>query len=88
MIVTIKGKGNMKNSINEETIRKEYDIKKHNPRRNPYASKLKQQVTMNMKVSTVTYFKKMSEESGIPYQLLINLYLDDCVKKGLQIQFS
>ncbi len=78
----------MKNSTDEDTMRKVYDIKSLNPRKNPYASKLKQQVTMNMKVSTVTYFKKMSEESGVPYQLLINLYLDDCVKKGLQIQFG
>ena len=78
----------MKNSIDKDTMRDEYDIEKLNPRRNPYAAKLKQQVTMNMKVSTVTYFKKMSEESGVPYQILINLYLDDCVKKGLRVQFG
>lgn len=69
-------------------MRDEYNIEELNPRRNPYAAKLKQQVTMNMKVSTVMYFKEMSEESGVPYQLLINLYLDDCVKKGLRIQFG
>ena len=79
----------MKNPINEEeTMRDEYDIANLNPRKNPYAAKLKQQVTMNMKVSTVSYFKNMAEESGIPYQLLINIYLDDCVKKGLRIQFG
>ena len=78
----------MKNSIDKDTMRDEYDIEKLNPRRNPYAAKLKQQVTMNMKISTVTYFKKMSEESGVPYQILINLYLDDCVRKGLRVQFG
>ena len=78
----------MKNSITEDTMRNEYDLEKLNPRKNPYAAKLKQQVTMNMKVSTVAYFKEMSEESGIPYQLLINIYLDDCVKKGLRVQFG
>jgi len=76
----------MKNSTDD--MREEYDFEALNPRKNPYASKLKQQVTMNMKVSTVMYFKEMSEESGVPYQLLINLYLDDCVKKGLKVQFG
>ena len=78
----------MKNPTTEETMREEYDIEQLNPRKNPYASRLKQQVTMNMKVSTVTYFKNMAEESGVPYQILINIYLDDCVKKGLRIQFG
>jgi len=50
--------------------------------------KVLQQVTMNMKVSTVSYFKEMAEESGVPYQILINIYLDDCVRKGLHVQFG
>ena len=69
-------------------MRDNYDIEKLNPRKNPYAPKLKQQVTMNMKVSTVSYFKEMAEESGVPYQILINIYLDDCVRKGLRVQFG
>ena len=58
-----------------------YDISKLNPRKNPYAEKLKRQVTINLKSTTVDYFKKLAEETGIPYQNLIDLYLDDCVKK-------
>ena len=69
-------------------MRDNYDIEKLNSRKNPYAPKLKQQVTMNMKVSTVSYFKEMAEESGVPYQILINIYLDDCVRKGLRVQFG
>lgn len=69
-------------------MRDNYDIEKLNPRKKPYAPKLKQQVTMNMKVSTVSYFKEMAEESGVPYQILINIYLDDCVRKGLRVQFG
>lgn len=42
---------------------------------------MKQQVTINLNTTTVEYFKAMSVESGIPYQTLINLYLDDCVKE-------
>ena len=78
----------MKKTIYKDTMRDEYDIQKLNPRKNPYAAKLKQQVTMNLKVSTVNYFKEMAEESGVPYQFLINIYLDDCVKKGLRVQFG
>ncbi len=68
-------------------MRAEYDIKKLNPQQNPYAKKIKQQVTMNMNASTVDYFKSMSSEIGIPYQTLINLYLDDCVKNKKTLKF-
>ena len=54
------------------------------PRKNPYAEKLKRQVTINLKSTTVDYFKKLAEETGIPYHNLIDLYLDDCVKKGIK----
>lgn len=69
-------------------MREEYDIKNLNPRKNPYAKKLKQQVTMNMNTSTVEYFKAMAADSGIPYQTLINLYLDECVKEKKTIKFA
>ena len=29
--------------------------------------------------NVISYFKGMAEETGIPYQSLINLYLRDCV---------
>ncbi len=65
-------------------MRDNYDISKLNPRKNPYGEKLKRQVTINLKSTTVDYFKKLAEETGIPYQNLIDLYLDDCVKKGIK----
>lgn len=70
-------------------MREEYDIKALNPRKNPYAKKTasKQQVTMNMNSTTVAYFKDLSSESGVPYQVLINLYLDQCVKDKKKLQF-
>lgn len=67
-------------------MRDEYDIKKLNPRKNPYAGKLKKQITMNINVETVDYFKLMSEENGIPYQTLINMYLSDCVENKRQLK--
>jgi predicted DNA binding CopG/RHH family protein len=68
-------------------MRNEYNIKELNPRKNPYEKKEKQQVTINLNVSTVTYFKEMSAEVGIPYQALINLYLDECVREKKKIRF-
>ncbi len=68
-------------------MRDEYDVKSLNPRKNPYSSKAKQQVTMNMNISTVEYFKAMASESGVPYQVLINLDLDECVKEKKKLQF-
>ena len=63
-------------------MREEYDIKNLNPRKNPYANKLKKQITINIDNSTIEFFKAESEETGIPYQTLINLYLRDCVKNN------
>ena len=68
-------------------MREEYDIKTLNPRKNLYAGKVKQQVTININTTTIEYFKEMSSETGIPYQVLINLYLDECVKEKKRIQF-
>jgi uncharacterized protein (DUF4415 family) len=63
-------------------MKKEYDFSKLESRRNPYAAKLKRQVTIRMGDDVISYFKEMSEETGIPYQSLINLYLRDCVAHG------
>lgn len=59
-------------------MRKHYDFSKMKGRKNPYAKQLKQPVTMRLDRDTVAYFKAMAEETGIPYQTLINLYLRDC----------
>ncbi len=61
-------------------MKKEYDLTKLKKRKNPYASKLKKQVTIRMGVDIIEYFKELSKETGIPYQNLINLYLRDCVQ--------
>ena len=69
-------------------MRKEYDFK--DAKKNPYAKKLKKTITINIDEDTIKYFKAQSEESGIPYQTLINLYLTDCAKtkKKLQMQWA
>lgn len=60
-------------------MRKEYDLSKLKSRRNPYARDLKKQVTIRLGVDVISYFKELAEETGIPYQKLIHLYLRDCV---------
>lgn len=60
-------------------MRTEYDFSSMKGRRNPYAARLKKQITIRLGVDVVEYFKQLSKEMGIPYQSLINLYLRDCV---------
>lgn len=66
-------------------MKSEYGFSKLDGRKNPYASKLKKQVTIRMSEDVIAYFKAMSEEMGIPYQSLINLYLRDCVAKNRKL---
>ena len=69
-------------------MRKEYDFTKMKGRKNPYAKRLKKQVTIRMGVDVIEYFKQMAEDTGIPYQNLINLYLRDCVQSGRKISIK
>lgn len=64
-------------------MRAEYDFSQ--AQKNPYAKILKKQITINLDSNTVDYFKAQSEQVGIPYQTLINLYLRDCASNKRQI---
>jgi len=57
-------------------MKAEYDFSKS--KKNPYAAQLKRQITIRLDEESINYFKSISEEVGIPYQSLINLYLRDC----------
>jgi uncharacterized protein (DUF4415 family) len=59
-------------------MKKEYDFSKSV--KNPYAKYMKKQVTLRLGVDVIDYFKKLSEETGVPYQNLINLYLQECAR--------
>ena len=69
-------------------MKKEYDLAAIPSRKNPYASKLKKPVTIRLSEDVIDFFKSMAEESGIPYQSLINLYLRDCAVNGRKIDIS
>jgi uncharacterized protein (DUF4415 family) len=64
-------------------MRKHYDFS--NAKRNPYARRLKQQVTIRLDQVTIKYFRRLAEETGIRYQTLINLYLRECASSGKKL---
>ncbi|NJP10750.1 MAG: BrnA antitoxin family protein [Leptolyngbyaceae cyanobacterium RU_5_1] len=67
-------------------MRDEYDFSESV--QNPYLKKLKKQVTIRLEEEVVDYFKQLSEETGIPYQTLINLYLQDCVRSQRKLSLE
>ena len=67
-------------------MRKHYDFAK--AVKNPYAKRLKRSVTIRLDQSTVEYFKGLAEETELPYQTLINLYLRDCAASGRKLALT
>ena len=60
-------------------MKQEYDLAHMKSRKNPYATRQKRRVSIRIRDDVISYFKEMSEETGIPFQTLINLYLRDCM---------
>ncbi len=60
-------------------MRTKYDFS--GAKKNPYARRLKKQITIRLDDATIAYFKDLAEETGVRYQTLINLYLRDCAAK-------
>ena len=69
-------------------MRKEYDFSKMPGKKNPYAKRLKKQVTIRLGVDAIEYFKQMSDATGIPYQSLINSYLTDCARNQRKLAMT
>ena len=67
-------------------MREEYDFSKST--RNPYTKKLRKAVTIRLGVDIIDYFRGISEETGIPYQTLINLYLRDCAQSNRKLDLK
>jgi len=69
-------------------MKKEYDFTKSRP--NPYAKKLRRQITIRLDDDVIDYFKTQATKTGMPYQNLINLYLADCMinKKTLSMSWN
>lgn len=69
-------------------MRAHYDFSKMKGKKNPYIKYLKQPVTMRLDKDSIEYFKALAEESGIPYQTLINLYLRECAANEKKLDLS
>jgi predicted DNA binding CopG/RHH family protein len=64
-------------------MRNNYDFS--NGIKNPYSDRLNKPVTILLEEETISYFKDLADETGIPYQTLINLYLRDCASSGRRL---
>lgn len=69
-------------------MRPEYDLTKLKGRRNRYARILKKQVTIRLGTDVIAYFKALSDQMGVPYQSLINLYLRDCAEHRRKLTWA
>ena len=63
-------------------MKEEYDFSKS--LKNPYAKKLKKQITIRVENETIEYFKQLAIETDVPYQKLINLFLRDCAVRKVK----
>jgi len=64
-------------------MKKSYDFSKSI--KNPYLKKPKKQLTIRLDEDTIDYFRSLSDDSGIPYQSLINLYLRECASSNKRL---
>lgn len=67
-------------------MRRHYDFT--SALKNPYAKRLKKQVTIRIEETTLAYFKQLAVELAIPYQTLINMYLKDCANHRKQLRLE
>lgn len=65
-------------------MRKEYDLKKMKLGDNPYVEKLKKSITIRLDVDVIDYFKKLSEQTHVPYQTLVNDFLKSCKEQNIK----
>jgi hypothetical protein len=68
-------------------MEKEYDLANMKSRPNPFAQKLKQQISLPLRIDIINFFEKKAEEKGISCQEIIELYLQDCVVNNRELSF-
>lgn len=67
-------------------MRDHYDFSDSKP--NPYAKRIKRQITIRLDEDTIAYFKAMATRQGLPYQSLINLYLRECAESNRELRLG
>ena len=56
---------------------------------NPYIGKvLRRRVTMNIDGENIDYFKAEAARTGVPYQVIINMYLTECREQKRHLAFT
>ncbi len=60
-------------------MKKEYDFS--DAVKNPYTRQSRRLVSIRLDKSVIEYFKDVAVKVNMPYQTLINSYLQDCVKE-------
>lgn len=71
-----------------DVMRENYNFSEMKSEKNPYTSRLKQPITIRLDKPTVSYFKALATEVGMPYQNLINLFLRDCAQHHKKITLN
>jgi predicted DNA binding CopG/RHH family protein len=69
-------------------MRTHYDFPKMKSRKNPFAKRLKKQITIRIGNDTLGYFREMSDKTGVPYQNLIDAYLADCAASHRKLEMK
>lgn len=69
-------------------MKEEYNIKELNPKKNPYAKRLKEQSTIQISPAVMNYFQKQAEELDVSSQTLINMCLLDIVNNNKKINWN
>lgn len=54
---------------------------------NPYAKKLKKTICIKLDDDVIAYFKELAEKVGVPYQGLINMFLQQVKTQKMVPQF-
>ena len=67
-------------------MREEYDFSES--RANPYVERLRKPVTMNLDVANIEYFKAEAARTGVPYQVIVNMYLTECREQEKHLAFA
>ncbi|MFI5378060.1 MAG: BrnA antitoxin family protein [Tepidisphaerales bacterium] len=67
-------------------MRANYDFS--TAKKNPYAKRLRRQITIRLDADAISYFKQLSRQTRVPYQTLINLYLCDCATERRKLNWA
>lgn len=59
-----------------------------NARQNPFARRSDSRVTLHLDTGTLDHFRSMADETRIPLETLIALYLRDCATQNRKLRTS